>query len=227
MTPTTTEHRTEHATRESLLDAAEALFAEHGIQAASLRAITQKAGANLAAVHYHFGSKEGLVKAVFSRRIKPLNQERLRLLEACDLETPLEGHGVEQVLHAFLAPVLRMSRETPEGTKDFAQLMGRAFMEPGEEVKQVLMEEFREMVDRFLAAFGRLLPHLPEAERMWRFHFVAGAMAHTIGCGQLLQKYSGIDCSNPDEALRILISFLAAGLRAPASAGAPIEGERA
>src|ERR1043166_6329556 len=95
-----TEHKTEHATRESLLDAAEALFTEHGIQAASLRAITQKAGANLAAVHYHFGSKEGLVKAVFSRRLKPLNQERLRLLEACDLEADPQGGAVEQVLHA-------------------------------------------------------------------------------------------------------------------------------
>lgn len=210
------------------MDAAEALFAEHGIQAASLRAITQKAGANLAAVHYHFGSKEGLVKAVFSRRLKPLNQERLRLLEACDLQASPESDGVEQVLHAFLAPVLRMSRETPEGAKDFAQLMGRAFTEPGEEVKQVLMEEFREMVDRFLAAFGRLLPHLPESERIWRFHFVAGAMAYTIGCGQLLERYAGLSCSvNPDEALRNLISFLAAGLRAPASAGAPNEGERA
>lgn len=220
-----TEHRTEHATRESLLDAAESLFSEHGLQAASLRAITQRAGANLAAVHYHFGSKEGLVKAVFSRRLKPLNAERLRLLEACDLESP---DAIERVLHAFLAPVLRMSRETPEGAKDFAQLMGRAFMEPVEEVRQVLIEEFREMVDRFLAAFARLLPHLSQAERTWRFHFVAGAMAHTIGCGQLLQRYSGIDCStDPDEALRILISFLAAGLRAPASAGAPIEGERA
>ena len=218
-----TEHKTEHATRESLLDAAESLFAEHGIQAASLRAITQKAGANLAAVHYHFGSKEGLVKAVFSRRIKPLNQERLRLLEACDLDA---ADGVEQVLHAFLAPVLRMSAETPEGAKDFAQLMGRAFTEPGEEVRQVLTEEFREMVDRFLAAYGRLLPHLSETERIWRFHFVAGAMAHIIGCGQLLQKYSGLDCSNPDEALPILISFLAAGLRAPAGAGVPIEGDR-
>ncbi|HVS00314.1 MAG TPA: TetR family transcriptional regulator [Thermoanaerobaculia bacterium] len=221
---TTPENRIEHATRESLLDAAEALFAEHGIQAASLRAITQKAGANLAAVHYHCGSKEGLVKAVFSRRLKPLNQERLRLLEACDLAA---ADGVEQVLRAFLAPVLRMSRETPGGAKDFAQLMGRAFTEPGEEVKQVLMEELGEMVDRFLAAFGGLLPHLPETERIWRFHFVAGAMGHVIGCGQLLQRYSGIDCSNPDEALRILVSFLAAGLRAPASAGAPMEGDRA
>ena len=70
-------------TRESLLDAAESLFSDRGIQAASLRAITEQAGANLAAVHYHFGSKQGLVRAVFSRRLAPLNEERLRRLAHC------------------------------------------------------------------------------------------------------------------------------------------------
>src|SRR3954447_24782186 len=98
---TETEAREHVDTRESLLDAAESLFAEHGIQAASLRAITQRAAANLAAVHYHFGSKEGLVRAVFSRRLKPLKGERLPLLDAADLAgNPPDG--VEQVLRAFM-----------------------------------------------------------------------------------------------------------------------------
>ena len=85
-------------TREALLDAAESLFAEHGVQAASLRAITQQAGANLAAVHYHFGSKEGLVRAVFSRRIGPLNEERLRRLEECERE----GRGVNRAIGSVI-----------------------------------------------------------------------------------------------------------------------------
>src|SRR6476619_3946953 len=101
-------------TRESLLDAAESLFSEHGIQAASLRAITQQAGANLAAVHYHFGSKEGLVRAVFSRRLEPMNSERLRMLDAADLERE-DGRSLEEVLCAFLAPPLRRMRESADG----------------------------------------------------------------------------------------------------------------
>jgi AcrR family transcriptional regulator len=204
-------------TRESLLDAAESLFSEHGIQAASLRAITQRAGANLAAVHYHFGSKEGLVRAVFSRRLKPLNEERLRLLAACDLEGSPED-GVEQVLSAFLEPLLRAVRQTPEGTRGFARLMGRAFSEPNEEIRTLMSEEFAEVVRRFLAALGGLLPHLSEQELLWRFHFAAGAMAHTVACGYLLEKYSKGLChpSNSEEALDHLVSFLAAGLRAPA-----------
>src|SRR5262245_38219332 len=112
---TETETRTEpHVdTREALLDAAEKLFSEHGIQASSLRMMTQQAGANLAAVHYHFGSKEGLVKAVFSRRLRPLEAERFQLLETCDLAGGSEGEAIEQVIRAFVTPVIRRMRETP------------------------------------------------------------------------------------------------------------------
>jgi AcrR family transcriptional regulator len=204
-------------TRESLLDAAESLFSEHGIQAASLRAITQQAGANLAAVHYHFGSKDGLVRAVFSRRLKPLNEERLRLLDACALDSQAVD-GVEQVIEAFIAPVLRMARDKSESMRSFGRLMGRAFSEPSEEVRSMVSEEFAETVRRFVEALSRLLPELSEQELMWRFHFTAGSMAHTVSCGYLLERYSGGIChvSNIEEARAYLVSFLAAGLRAPA-----------
>jgi AcrR family transcriptional regulator len=202
-------------TRESLLDAAETLFSAHGIEAASLRQITHHAGANLAAVNYHFGSKDGLVRAVFARRLRPLTEERIRLLGEVDLDA---DDAVEQVLTAFLTPILGMLREAPEGVRGFGRLMGRAFSEPSEEVRRMVIEEFRESIDRFLEAFRTVLPHLDEKERMWRFHFVAGAMAHTIACTQMLERYSGGSCtaSDPDEALRQMVPFLAAGLRAAA-----------
>src|SRR5437763_16807197 len=97
----------EAGTRESLMDAAESLFAERGIPAASLRAITERATANLAAVHYHFGSKQGLVRAVFDRRLAPLNRERLTLLDRYEAE----GGGVEEVVRAFVAPIFTMADE--------------------------------------------------------------------------------------------------------------------
>lgn len=206
-------------TRESLLDAAENLFSEHGIEAASLRQITQEAGANLAAVNYHFGSKDGLVRAVFARRLKPLKDERLRLLGECDLEAE---DALDQVLKAFLAPVLRMLGEHPQRACGFGRLMGRAFSEPNEEVKTIVMDEFREGIEKFLGAFRQLLPHLSEGERMWRFHFMAGAMGHTVSCTHVLEKYSGGLCrpSDPEEALGQLVTFLAAGMRAPSRAQA-------
>src|SRR4029078_9156685 len=123
-------------TRESLLNAAEALFSESGIEAASLRAITGAAGANLPAVHSHFGSKLGLVKAVFVRRLEPLNQERLRRLE----ESVARGGGVEGVGRALVAPLLELFRQQPESARAVVTLIGRAFSDPQGEVKRLLKE---------------------------------------------------------------------------------------
>jgi AcrR family transcriptional regulator len=228
---TITDPRTEHHvdTREALLDAAEALFSEHGIQASSLRMITHQAGANLAAVHYHFGSKEGLVRAVFKRRLQPLQEERLRLLEACDLSGGAEGPGVEQVIHAFVAPVIRRMREAPDGAHAFAQLMGRVFGEPSEEVRTMVFQEIKLSADRFVAALRQLLPHLSDTEVMWRFHFLAGGMGHTVSCQKLVERFSEGLCSSsdPDEMLRYMVTFMASGLRAPATVEPVFQGEPA
>lgn len=222
---TETETRTEsHVdTREALLDAAEKLFSEHGIQASSLRMITHQAGANLAAVHYHFGSKEGLVRAVFSRRLRPLQEERHQLLEACDLSGE---EAIEQVIHAFVAPLIR--RMGDGGAQEFAQLMGRAFTEPSEEVRTMLIGEFKPTADRFTGTLHQLLPHLSDKELLWRFHFLAGGMGHTVSCRKMVARFSeGLCDSGPDEMLRYLVTFMASGLRAPATAEADPQGEPA
>ena len=93
----------ESDTRERLLDAAEKLFAETGIGATSLRAVTAEAEANLASVHYHFGSKESLLLEVFGRRIKPVNRERLERLDKATTESP---EDLDAVIRAFVAPAM-------------------------------------------------------------------------------------------------------------------------
>src|SRR6478672_2385169 len=94
-------------TRERLLDAAETLFANNGFHGVSLRTITTQAGVNLAAAHYHFGSKKGLMREVFKRRLDPIHVESARLLEEC-----LTKNGgkpdLGKVITAFLGPSLRM-----------------------------------------------------------------------------------------------------------------------
>jgi AcrR family transcriptional regulator len=84
-------------TRKRLLDATEWLFIESGYEAMSLRHITTRAGANLAAVNYHFGSKEALMQELLSQRLDRLNRERLQLLSACEQQYP-EGLGAAAVL---------------------------------------------------------------------------------------------------------------------------------
>lgn len=205
-------------TKRELLEAAERLFAECGIARSSLRAITQEAGANLASVNYHFGSKEGLIKAVFARRLEPLNRERLALLDRCLQEADGEPE-LECVLHALISPALQMMRDHEPGLKCFAQVMGRAFADPEEKVRSILLDEFREVRDRFAAVLAARLPHLSGEELGWRFHFMIGAMAHTAA-GSLLDTRYGVaplDPSDVEGLTRKLVGFLAAGMRAPAT----------
>src|SRR5271166_1991773 len=95
-------------TKDRILDAAERLFARDGIEATSLRTITAEAGANLAAVNYHFQSKDALVKSVVARRVCPVNERRLALLDACEAAAGDGPLPVEQVLDAFLRPVMEL-----------------------------------------------------------------------------------------------------------------------
>ena len=110
-------------TRNRLLDAAQRLFVENGIGTSSLRAITTKAGANLASVNYHFGSKEALIHAVFARSLEPLNQERLANLDRVEAEAGDSPPELEAVLESFLGPTFRMM-EDPRA-REFPCLFGR------------------------------------------------------------------------------------------------------
>ena len=102
-------------TRERLLNAAEQLFAERGISGTTLRALTKAAKVNLAAVHYHFGSKEGLLDAVVERRATAMNQERLRELDELERSAGEGAPQVEDILRAFFLPGLRSLREGGAG----------------------------------------------------------------------------------------------------------------
>ncbi|MEM7480787.1 MAG: TetR/AcrR family transcriptional regulator [Acidobacteriota bacterium] len=205
-------------TKELLLDVAERLFAEHGIARSSLRAITQAADANLASVHYHFGSKASLVRAVFARRIGPLNQERLERLDA------LEGNGsptARQIIEAFFAPVARMMADPGENPEAIARLVGRVFSEPGDEVRKILVAEFQPVVDRFVAAFTMALPEIPSEEIFWRFHFMVGSMIHTVAAGSLAEHLHGGD-GGTEALFQRLVTFAEAGMANPVVEESPM-----
>ena len=116
------------STRDKILDAAEILFAEKGFDGTSVRAITEKAGVNLAALNYHFGSKSGLIEALFKRRIDPINKKRLEMLREFEAEAGMNPVPLEKILKAFLAPALRVSERNTSG-RLFVRLMGRIHME--------------------------------------------------------------------------------------------------
>src|SRR5262245_47010693 len=101
-------------TKQRILDSAERLFADRGFAATSLRTIIADAKVNLAAIHYHFHSKEALFDAVIARRLEPINRDRLAMLEACERAAGDRPPKLESVLYAFVEPALRMGAD-PEG----------------------------------------------------------------------------------------------------------------
>src|SRR5262245_56314797 len=121
-----------HETRTRILDAAEELFMQHGFEGTSMRVLTAKAGVNLAAVNYHFGSKDALIDALFRRRLDPMNAERIAALER------LEDFSADNIIRAFLRPSLRLVEDAKGGGRNFIRLLGRTYSEPAKQIRALI-----------------------------------------------------------------------------------------
>jgi len=210
-------------TKTRILDAAEQLFAERGFDAASLRAITGKAGVNLAAVNYHFQSKEVLIREVLARRMAPLTRQRLALLDHHEAERGSRPVPVEDIVRSLVAPPFEM-RDRLSGGHQIASFLGRLHSEP--RLWKIFLEELGDTVPRFVAALQRALPELPRGELFWRIHFAVGAMNHTLAGIHILehQAQGACDTSDAEGTIERLAAFMTAGLQAPSpDRGAPAD----
>jgi AcrR family transcriptional regulator len=199
-------------TKEKLLDTAERLIGEQGYAATSLRQIIAEAGVNLAAVHYHFGSKEELLDAVVTRKVTPVNEARIARLDRVEAKAGSGPPVVEKVLESFLIPTAEAASRDP----GFVRLMGQMLAEGM--MPQIVEKHFRPTSMRFVSALRRALPVLPEEELLWRVHFMVGAMAHTMCRAPILPLMAG-DEGDMELRMKRLVTFLGAGFRAPATAG--------
>lgn len=208
-------------TRERILDAAERLFMAHGYDGTSMRQITGEASVNLAAVNYHFGSKESLIQEVFRRRLDWLNEERMRVLDRLEAEAGGQPVKPSLIVDAFFGTLLRMAEDEARGGMTFLRLLGRTLTEPSEFIRAFLAHEYKTVMDRFKEALFRALPEVPKAEIVWRFHFMLGATSYAIAGTDALRLVTDWQIEEEDSVDRIdrlvprLMSFLIGGLRAP------------
>lgn len=218
--------KTAQDTRERILDVAERQFMAHGYEGTSMRMITTAADVNLAAVNYHFGSKEALLREVFRRRLTWLNHERLQALDGLEAQAGGAPLKPSQVLEAFFGTLLRMGADESLGGMTFLRLLGRTLTEPAEFIRTFFAGEYAEVIDRYKRALFRALPDVPKAEIVWRLHFMLGAMSYAIAGTDVLQvvtgcelgDISGAELSDQESARRLsdrLMPFLLGGLRAP------------
>jgi multidrug efflux system outer membrane protein len=209
-------------TRSRILDAAESLIAEKGFRAFSLREVTRAAGANLAAVNYHFGSRDGLVGEVLARVIEPINQQRLRLLDEAEARHGDRPVPVEEILEALHRPVVDRMKSSPHETPVYLRLAGRCLAESSEHPQEALVDLFREVISRFLAAAAAALPDLDPTSLFWRMHLSVGTMIFALTHADRLPAFSEgrVETTDPEDTLRRLIEFTAAGLRGSGAEGA-------
>ena len=208
-------------TKERILDAAEQLFCDLGIDATSLRQITSAAEVNLAAVNYHFQSKDELVRAVYCRRLQPVNEERVAMLTALQAQYGAEPVPLDLLLDAFYAPVVNTAARLAGTGVKIAKLMGRMSSDPHPVVDRILTEDVAPVVARFNQAFGQAMPHLKKKELFWRIYLSFGVLAHALASAHKITLISGGVCQGHDmqEVLTQIKAFAMAGLSAPTKEG--------
>ncbi len=205
-------------TKYVIMNAAEELFAAAGYNATSLRAITQAAEVNLAAVNYHFGGKQGLLEAIYNRRIAPMNKSRIDSLEALEKTWLSRPIPLKDLVQSFVKPALSMSRD--EDGKHFVTLLGRSYMEPNPVLQDQVRSMFSEVSERFATSFARALPYLSRDELYCRMHFMVGVLAYCMSGADLMRMIASsqfLENASSETLINNLVDFVCSGMAAPGS----------
>jgi len=208
-----------------LLDAAEAVFAEKGFEAASIREITGSAGCNVAAVNYHFGSKENLYREVFRRRFGQLRQVRLEAIDRVMGSTSplpsLEGL-CEAFARAFVEPLMNR-----EDNQVLMRLFSREMQDHRLGMEMLLEEVILPVRERFCAALEVLCPGMGRDDAILCVHCFVGQLLHLAHMMEFVADLQvlGLEDNRFERALKHSVRFTAAGIRA--FCGGPSGGETA
>src|SRR5262245_53037669 len=204
-------------TKELILDTAERLFAERGLDTTSVRDITGAAGVNLGAITYHFGTKQNLIGAMFNRHFGPFVQRTLQLIEEAEAKVTRKPASLEPLLEALMRPVVEGSFCAGKKNLPFMRLMGRCESEPSPEIQRLIRSHMQPVFSRFAAAVHRVLPELPGKELFWRIQFIMGAMSRALVVSSredlpIPKEFRKLDAEG---LLRRLVAFGAQGMKAP------------
>ena len=198
------------STKDRILGAAEELFAQFGFSGTSLRQVTTKADVNIAAVNYHFGSKENLVNEVFRRRMDEMSAQRLSALKTATEQHPGE---LEPILAAFVHPALALAQDRHGGAA-FVRVIARAYAEKNDSLRKFLSDRYGHVLREFAKAIAACLPALSKEELYWRLDFLAGSLTYAMADFGLIKRPSGVgEAAHRERAARELIRFAAAGFQ--------------
>jgi len=201
---------TQFSTKDRILGAAEELFAQHGFGGTSLRQVTGRADVNIAAVNYHFGSKENLINEVFRRRMDEMSQQRLAMLAQAREAHPGD---LQPVLAAFVEPALALARDR-QGGGAFIRVIARAYAEKNDGLRKFLSEQYGHVPREFARAIAECVPHLDKEQLYWRLDFLSGALTYAMSDFGLIKRPPGVsEIAHRKRAAEELIRFTSAGIQ--------------
>jgi AcrR family transcriptional regulator len=183
-------------TRSAILAAAERLYADRGFGDVTLRDIVAEANVNLAAVNYHFGSKDDLIAELFVTRSLALNRDRLRELRAAE-ERGGGCAALSDILRALIGPSLRGCLGPERERSTAARFMIRASIETVPPIRRIRNREI-DHLRKFIAAMRRALPERAEVELYWGLHFALAMAQQTVRDSERLTKLSDGQCDLDD-----------------------------
>lgn len=211
---------TEIDAKTRMLGAAEVVFAEKGHDRASLRELTTLAEVNLAAVNYHFGSKDGLVNAVFDRLSSRVNRARIKQLEQYLSDQAQAGARPELqvILEIFVTPYL------DEGLEHQGLLLARLILQhrlsPSDLTKRIIRKHFDPMAKKFILALSEACPGVDSADIYWRYMFMVSSVVLTVTDSSKDSRVTrlsagAVDSSRTGFLRAAMIRFLGGGMAAP------------
>jgi len=210
-------------TKTRILDAVEKIIAEHGAEKATLRMITSRAKVNLAAINYHFGSKDKLLDELFSRYIKPMEDDRIRRLDEAETAAGESGPGLESIIRCYMEPFLDFVEKHPDHNHIFYQLH-----RPYNSWKRFIWQHqslVQPGLARFFDALTRALPEVPRETLLARMVFMQASISWLLNNYWILWEFETLFhlSLTKRDLVEELISYTAAGFRSEVT-GSPIIG---
>lgn len=212
--------------RERILLAAEHVFLEQGFELATVREITLRAGVNVSAINYYFGSKDELLAAVLDRVMQPYTEARVTALVAAEAAAQPDPPALAEIVEALVRPMVELSRD-PDGARPLTRLIQQIRARPSEGTQRFFVSRVDPAVFQFITAFQRTLPHLGRADIFWRYNFAIGAVMQVLidsdPATHRLKRLSGNLCDTGDDEQIIaqLVGFVSGGFLAPAAQRVP------
>jgi AcrR family transcriptional regulator len=206
--------RNSERTKDRILNAAERLFSERGIDGVSMREIASAAGVQLAMISYHFRTKEGLYRAVFQRRVDPITGERISKLRALMARTN-PSPSIEEVLEALARPWVELRDK--RGGLLYTRLIAREVGDPREGSRGIVKDMLDPVALEFIDAMQRVLPDHPRSEIHWAYHFFIGGLLLILLKQERIQRLSGVLCDMTDgeQVIEEIVGLFARALRNP------------